>query len=171
MTIQEMDSGEFNHYYKRYIDLLGTDALVDALKSGAPVTKAFFSAIPEEKQHFRYEEGKWTPKEVLSHLIDTERVFSYRALQFARSNSPEIRGYDQDEFVDHCHANSRTMKDLIAEYEAVRNATIAQFESYDTTTMAKLGVASGYPLSARAAGFIIAGHEKHHAAIIEERYL
>jgi hypothetical protein len=171
MTASQLTPDEFHSYYKPYIDLIKDMPLLTALPVGMTTTAQYFRAIPEAKQEFRYEEGKWTPKEILLHLIDTERVFSYRALLFARSKNPEIHGFDQDEFVDNCGANHRSMEDLVREYESVRTATLTLFSSFDDATLMRRGKANGVVLSARAAGFIVGGHEIHHCRIITERYL
>ena len=134
-------------------------------------TNNFFETIPDAKLEYRYAEGKWTPKEILLHLIDTERVFAYRALQFARAKDVVIKGFDQDEFAANSNANDRTIKNLLEEYRAVRTATVILFSSFSNNTLLQMGVASDSPLSVRASGFIISGHEKHHIAILNERYL
>ena len=98
-------------------------------------------------------------------------MFAYRALQFARAENVEIRGFDQDEFAANSNANLRTMEELLDEYIAVRTANIVLFTSFTEETMQRMGIASNSPLSVRAAGYIICGHEKHHIAVINERYL
>ena len=169
-TIQ-LSTTEFNEYYKRYIDLAIHLPLLQGLADGMLETHSFFEGLPSDKHEFRYAEGKWTPKEILLHLIDTERVFAYRALQFARAENVEIRGFDQDEFAANSNANLRTMEELLDEYIAVRTANIVLFTSFTEETMQRMGIASNSPLSVRAAGYIICGHEKHHIAVINERYL
>lgn len=171
MKRSQLSSDEYNPYYQVYINEVSDESLVNVLDHGGKQTAEFFKAIPASKHEFRYEEGKWTPKEILLHLIDTERVFAYRALQFARSENAVIKGYDQDEFAAHSNANDRSLEDLISEYEIVRAATLVQFKSYTEEVMKRKGEASNAPLSARAAGFIIGGHEIHHCKVISERYL
>lgn len=169
--MQQISEKESNTYYKRYIDRALSKPLLEGLAEGMLETHDFFEAIPKEKHEYQYAEGKWTPKEILLHLIDTERVFAYRALQFARAKNVEIKGFDQDEFAANSNANERTMKQLLEEYMAVRAATIILFTSFSDKTLQQMGVASNSPLSVRAAGYIICGHEKHHVAVINERYL
>ncbi|RDK83483.1 DinB family protein [Marinirhabdus gelatinilytica] len=167
----QISETEYNSYYKRYVDRALHKPLLKGLAEGMLETHDFFEAIPDEKHEFRYAAEKWTPKEILLHLIDTERVFAYRALHFARASQVEIKGFDQDEFAQNSNANQHSMEKLLEEYIAVRTSTVLLFNSFSETTMLRMGVASDSPLSVRAAGFIINGHEKHHIAVIKERYL
>jgi len=162
---------EYNTYYGKYIDLATGKQLLPSLQDGMTNTSSFFESLPAEKQEYRYAEEKWTPKEVLLHLIDTERVFMYRAMQFARAKNVVLEGFDQNEFAKNSRANTRDMKDLISEYESVRKATIAFVASCTDETLKRSGVASNNPLSVRAAAYINSGHEIHHMNIIKERYL
>jgi len=169
--MEHISNTEYNSYYKRYVDKALEKPLLQGLADGMLKTHDFFESIPKEKHEYRYAEGKWTPKEILLHIIDTERVFTYRALQFARAKNVEIKGFDQDEFAANSYANKRTMQQLLEEYMAVRTATVVLFNTFSENTLQQMGVASTSPLSVRAAGYIISGHEKHHIAIINERYL
>ena len=163
---------EFNPYYSQYINKVAPDLdLVTALENSQQATQAFYSALPNDMETYRYEEGKWTPKEVLQHLMDTERVFSYRALRFARNDKTALVGFEQDDFVLHSDANDRTLDSLLTEYNAVREATISFYSGLTDEVLPKVGTASGSNLSVRAAGFITAGHDLHHIQIIQERYL
>jgi hypothetical protein len=171
MHIEKISAKEYNLYYKGYIDLALEKPILKGLSEGVMEIHDFFEAIPETKQAYRYAEGKWTPKEILLHLIDTERVFAYRALQFARAKNVEVKGFDQDEFTANSQANKRTMNHLLEEYLAVRAASIVLFSTFSDETLQQMGIASNSPLSVRAAGFIICGHEKHHVKILKERYL
>ena len=138
---------EFNDYYKNYIDLAIGEDILALLETGKNRTMVFFRDIPEEKHHFRYREGKWTPKEMLLHLIDTERVFCYRALEFSRAEGGVLPGFDQDVFVGNSNANSRSMSHLLKEYEAVRNASIVFAESCSEESLMNMGTASNNPFS------------------------
>ncbi len=162
---------EYAEYYGQYIRLANDVPLLDSLVRSMEDCHSFFESIPMDKQEFRYEEDKWTPKEILLHLIDTERVFANRALWFARSEKPELPGFDQDVFVSNSEANSRTMEDLLDEYMNVRKSTLHLFRSFSASKLLCTGIASGNQLSVRAAGYIIAGHDQHHLGIIAERYL
>ena len=171
MKATDLSSSEYNPYFSGYISKVGERELMEGLKEGMKTTEIFFKDIPESKQSFRYAEGKWTPKEILLHLIDSERMFCFRALSFARSDNTNLPGFDENEFAANSNANERSMEDLIAEYICVRKASIALFGSFDKNTMRRIGRANNSELSVRAAGFLICGHEIHHRAIISERYL
>lgn len=166
-----LKESEYGAYYAQYVANVKTDDLLAALASGLLELTAFYEQIPADKQEYRYEAGKWTPKEILLHLIDCERVFMYRAMQIARSSNVDLEGFDQDEFVANSDANARTMDSLIKEYIAVRTASIQFMQTCDEATLLKQGRASNSPLSVRAAAYITRGHEMHHIAIIKERYL
>jgi hypothetical protein len=171
MKPSDLTATEYFKYYKQYVDLVDDVTLLEALQTGLINTSKFFDTIPKVKLLFQYTEGKWTPKEILLHLIDAERVFSYRALYFARAANSSLEGFDENEFGANCNANDRTLDDLLKEYKAVRTTTIHLFESFNNSVLKKGGIANNNSLSVRACGFIICGHEKHHRKIIEERYL
>ena len=154
MKPSDLTTDEYFNYYKQYVDLVDDIPLIEALQIGRIDTAKFFETIPEVKLLFQYSEGKWTPKEILLHLIDVS-----------------LEGFDENEFGKNCNANDRSMDDLLKEYIAVRTATIYLFESFSDSVLTKGGMANNNSLSVRACGFIICGHEKHHRKIIEERYL
>ncbi|MCW5519522.1 DinB family protein [Aureitalea sp. L0-47] len=171
MKVQDLSPSEYNPYFQGYISKVGEQALLDGLVEGMRITETFFRAIPESKQTFRYDEGKWTAKEILLHIIDSERMFCFRALSFARCENTNLPGFDENEFAANSMANDRSMEDLVEEYSSVRKASIAMFSSFDEETLKRIGQANNSKLSVRAAGFLICGHEIHHRSIISERYL
>lgn len=171
MLRSDLNSTEYFQYYKTYIDLVDDIPLIDVLLKGLKSTTDFFRSIPTEKQEYRYRQGKWTPKDILLHLIDTERVFVYRALYFSRNPNSEIKGFDENVFASNADANLRTIENLLEEYESVRNATITFFEYLKHSRFWQTGLANNNILSVRACGFIIGGHEIHHIRVIQERYL
>ena len=171
MIVEYLKPEEFNSYYAPYINLVEHKDIVLSLQQNFEETLSFYKSIPEEKWLFSYADGKWTIKEIIQHLLDTERVFAYRALCFSRKDSVELPGFDQDEYLINSDANSRSKESLIEEYVSIRNATITLFNSFSEEMFLQIGVASNSPLSVRAAGYIIVGHEKHHCNIIKERYL
>lgn len=171
MKISELKSTEYNPYYGTYIKLNEARPLQKGLSIGLSETLEFFASIPNDKLEYRYEEGKWTIKEICLHLIDTERVFAYRALRIARKDKTPLMGFDQDMFVELSQANHRSMDHLLKEYRSLRESTIDMFSGFSNDMLTYIGEASDSPLSPRAAGFIIAGHEKHHIQVIKERYL
>ena len=125
MTVNHLRKEEYNEYYAHYIGQVPENTpLIEALNLGKARISDFFNSLSIEKHEYRYEENKWTPKEVLLHLIDTERIFTYRALRFARKDLTNLPGFDQDDFIPPSKANSRSMASLVQEYVAVREATV-----------------------------------------------
>jgi uncharacterized damage-inducible protein DinB len=171
MKTSQLKDHEYNPYYRTYIEALGEVNLMDTLRKQLKNYPQFLASIPEEKLTYRYAEGKWTVAEVLLHVLDTERVFQYRALRFARKDLTPLPGFDQDSYVPNSGANSRSIEQLIKEYKAIRASTISLFETFDKATLKQKGVASNSPMSVAAMGFIMCGHQKHHRNILRERYL
>ena len=171
MIAEYLKPEEFNSYYAPYINLVESKDIIVSLEKSFEETLSFYSSIPEDKWLYSYAEGKWTINEVVQHLLDTERVFAYRALCFSRKDIIELPGFDQDEYLINSNANSRSKESIIEEYESVRNATITLFKSFSEEMLIQIGVASNSPLSVRASGYIIIGHEKHHCNVIKDNYL
>ncbi len=171
MTANDLQPNEYNVYYQTYISKVGEVELLEGLESNCETILAFFRSIPDYKLEYHYAEGKWNIKEILQHIIDTERIFAYRALRIARMDPTPLPGFDQDNYVLPSKASSRSFKGLLAEYKAVRKATLELFKSFDDEMLSAIGTASNSRLSTRAAGFIIVGHENHHVEVIKERYL
>lgn len=171
MMSNQLESSEYNSYFKKYMDLVDGESVNEALKTGLEATNVFFEAIPSSKFFHCYAEGKWTPQEILLHIIDTERVFCYRAMYIARADSAVLEGFDENVFAKNSNANSREMGDLLKEYQAVRNGTMMLFNSFNPEDLKKIGQVSYHTISLRAIGLIICGHEKHHSGIIKDRYL
>lgn len=162
---------EYNAYYKGYIDMSGEADLLTGLQDNLNYLVDFINKIPEDKLTYLYAEGKWTIKEVIQHLLDTERVFAYRALCIARNDRTAFPGFEQNDYIAPSKANIRSMASFVNELKALRMSNIALFENMDDEMLGRVGTASNSPLSARAAGFIIIGHWVHHCKIIKERYL
>lgn len=171
MVLSELPSSEYNPFYQTYIMALGNVELVEELKNGRKVLLSLFEEIPEEKLNYAYAEGKWSLAEALVHMIDTERIFQYRALCIARNDKTPLPGFDQDDYVPFSNAANRSKTDLVEEYTAVRDATIALFHSFEDEAITRIGIASGSKMSVRALGFIISGHQAHHVHVLKERYL
>lgn len=171
MRVTDLNDTEFIPYFQPYINKLGDLILIDSLEDGLEKTINFFQSIPEEKLEFRYAEGKWTIKEIINHLIDSERVFCYRALRFSRQDKTALAGFDEDAYVLNSNANDRTLKALLEEYSLLRQATIIMYKSFNSEVLKLKGQAGSGMVSVRALGFLIAGHEKHHCEVIKERYL
>ena len=169
-TFVRPQSGEYNPYYDRYISLVGADDVVGLLERQAPQTTAVFQSA-NAKADFRYAPGKWTVKEMLGHINDTERIMTYRALRIARGDQTPLAGFEQDDYVRDGNFTPRTLADLIEEFTDVRRATLHVFKHIDAEIAARRGTANGDSISVRALAYIIAGHELHHRRVLEEKYL
>jgi uncharacterized damage-inducible protein DinB len=169
--MKQLNSDEYHPYYELYISKCPYNNINEGLGQSKEQFEAFLKSIPVHKQLFKYAPDKWTIKEVLVHIIDTERIFAYRALRIARQDFTALPGFDQDEYVLNSSANTRDFNDLISEYSSVRNATISLFNSFNEEDLRQKGTASNSPISVRALGFIFIGHQNHHKEIIEARYL
>jgi len=161
---------EYNPYYETYIGLVPTENILEHLEITKLATGAYLQSIPADKWDFRYAEGKWSLKESWIHVLDTERIFAYRALRISRGDATPLSGFDQNEYVPFYNANHRTAASIIEEYEAVRMATISLLKNIDNAALRRLGTASDSPISVRALAYMIAGHELHHLNLTRERY-
>jgi len=171
-TIVKPNPEEYPAYARVYIDRLPDDGrLLDHLAENLLATTTLALSLPEERLLRPYAPGKWTIKETLVHVVDDERIYAYRALRFARGDTTELPGFEQDDYVPISGANDRPVEDIMAEYAAVREATIALFRGLPEPAMLRSGVANGNRASVRALAYHIAGHEAHHVEIIKTRYL
>ena len=163
---------EYNSYFKTYIDDLVTNgkSIIQNLIETGNHLEQFVATIPKEKELYVYAEGKWTFKEILVHVIDTERIFNYRALRFARNDSTELQGFDHDFYNKNVSATSRELEELLDEFKTVRASSISLYKSFSEEVLLRKGSASGNIISVRAIGFLISGHQKHHLKIFKERY-
>ncbi len=172
MTPSDLIQSEFDSYYGKYIFKNKPDIkLIDAYKEGGKKVVHFFSSIPVAKHSYSYAKGKWNIKEVFQHLIDTERIFSYRVFRIARRDKTPLAGFDQHTYSEPSLAFSKDMSTLIGEFKAVRFASISLLESLSEEDLNSTGISSDQKLSARAAAFVIPGHEIWHMDIIKERYM
>jgi len=165
------ESNEYNPYYGKYVGRVADGDIVANLKTQFDITRKVLTAIPEERGGYAYEPRKWTIKQVLGHLVDSERVFAYRALRIARNDSTPLPGFEQDDYVATANFNSRTLRSLIEEFASLRTANLELFKNFNDAEWLRRGTASGYGVSARALAYIIAGHELHHLGILKTRYL
>jgi DinB superfamily len=163
--------GENAPYYDRYTSLVQSDDIVAALEDQRRQTIVLLSARSEADGDFRYAPDKWTLKEVVGHLNDTERIMCYRALRTSRGDATPIEGYEQDDYVRNSPLSKATMPDLIEDYIAVRRATVSLFRNLDAPAWTRRGVANKSEVTVRALAYIIAGHELHHRKILQEKYL
>jgi len=161
----------YPEYFQRYINQVKEDDLKLAFKNQMPAAEIFFQSIGEEFSKKKYAEDKWTIKEVLQHLIDAERVFSYRAMCFARKEHQVLPSFDENGYALNSNANNRDWNDLIEEFAATRKSTEYLFNSFNDEALNTVGKASNYTITVSAVGFVAVGHVTHHIKIIQERYI
>lgn len=158
-------------YYARYVDLVPGGDLLDTMRHQLDDAWQFFSTLPETKGNHAYAPGKWTIREVLGHVIDTERIFAYRALRIARGDQTPLPGFDENLYAPESLASGRKLVDLAEELGLVRRSNLALLKTFTPEVGARMGTASGHPVSARAVAWIMTGHVLHHMMIVRERYL
>lgn len=163
------ESAPFHENYLKCVPPRGTAKSL--LKSSFRDTQKMLTSLPEEMGDHRYEAGKWTIKEVLLHMIDTERVFAYRLLSFMRGDKIALPGFNQDIWMEQVDVSNRTIKDLFKEWKAVRDNTLFLHDQCSEEQSKFLGTASNWKVSVRAYFFVIIGHHLHHVAVLKERYL
>jgi uncharacterized damage-inducible protein DinB len=161
---------EFLAYYGKYIALVPNGDVLATLEAQTERTVAVIDRFGEANAGIRYAPGKWSVKQVVGHLIDAERIFLYRALCAARGERGELPGFDENAYVDEGGFDARTLNSLLGETTALRRSTLSFFRNLEPPAFARRVVANGAPVSVRALAWIIAGHELHHRALIEERY-
>jgi DinB superfamily len=162
--------GEHDPYYSRYIDLVPDGDLLTLLDAQHRTTQSMLASLTVQQARHRYAEGKWSVTEVIGHLADTERIFSYRALRFARGDETPLAGYDENAYTPAGRFDERSLGDVAGEFAAVRAATIAFLRGLTSDAYERSGVANGCPVSVRALAYIIAGHERHHVQVLKTRY-
>ena len=165
------DPTEYDPYYWKYIDLVPDGEIVSILASQIQNTLSLLSNLPEEKAGQSYAPGKWTIKEVVGHIIDTERIFAYRALCISRNDKTPLPGFEQDDYVASTHFNARSLANLIEELSCVRSTSILLFKHLTEAEWLRRGTANGKEISTRALAYNIAGHELHHVEVLKTRYL
>ena len=169
--MKNLQTSEYVSYQMNYIKLVSEQNILKGLINQKEEMIHFFKSIPVFKQEYKYAEDKWTIKDLLLHLIDAERIFTYRALRIARNDSTALPGFEENDYVITANANEREFESLLKEYIIVREATISLFENFSDIDLLKLGTTSNASVSVRGIGYCILGHELHHKNIIIERYL
>ena len=164
------ESAEYAPYYHGYITSVPDGDIVELLRTGTRELLDAIARIPEERGGHRYGPDKWTIREVIGHLIDAERIFTYRALRFARADQTLLPGFDENEFVKAAGSERRTLADLARELAAVRESTVLLFQSFPEEVWTRTGNANGVGMSVRAVAYVVAGHPRHHLRILRERY-
>jgi hypothetical protein len=171
MKSNQLPVNEYADFYKSYIQVLENVELQEELEISLHKFIKFVQNIPMDKFDYRYADGKWTIKEIIQHLIDSERVFSYRALRISRNDLTPLPGFDENSFVENTNANERSLQGLLTEMAVVRQATLSLFNSFSIEQLRRMGTASNHAISVRAIGFIIIGHQELHQKIFQKRYL
>lgn len=164
---------EYAPYFDQYIKLVDTSekSIVTNLKNSQKEFEKTLRGLPVERGNYSYAEGKWTLKELIQHIIDTERIFCYRALCFARHDRTNLPGFDQNLFVNNDNSGSRNYLDLLDEMKIVRESTIQLYKSFSKEALLRIGIASDNEISVRALGYLFSGHQIHHLNVVKERYL
>lgn len=159
-----------NSYYDRYTNLVNHTTIENALKEGLENIEQYFDNLADAKWSYRYAPEKWSIKEVVQHLIDSERIFAFRALCMARGETQNLPAFDENQYAHNSMADYRTPEAIIAEYKIVRQGTISLFGSFSDGQLQKTGVANNSLFNVGQQGYIIAGHEMHHLNVLKERY-
>jgi uncharacterized damage-inducible protein DinB len=168
---QRPDPSEYNAYYAPYVDALPDGDIVRILEAEMHRTLALLASVPPELETRRYAPGKWSVREVMGHIADAERVFGLRALTFARGDAGPLPAFDEKRWAEVSNAHDRPLPELAAEFEALRRSHLLLARSLDGEMLLREGIASGNPVTVRALLWIMAGHERHHRSILEDRYL
>lgn len=162
---------EYAEYYETYVSLVEETDIVSALRNQLAELENIFAAVAEEKGDYAYAEGKWSIKELIGHLIDGERIFSYRAFRFSRADQAALAGFEQDDYIAYGNFNNRPLADLIEEFSLLRKANNIFFKNLSAEAWSRTGTASDAEVSVRALAYIMVGHVRHHAGILKTRYL
>jgi uncharacterized damage-inducible protein DinB len=162
---------EYPNYYQPYVKLVPDGELVQILQENLLAVVKLFKGISEEEALHRYAPGKWSVKEVLGHIIDTERIMSYRLMRVARGDQTPLAGFNETDYVQAAQTNSLSMEAILEDFKATRNASITLIQNTPAEAWTNKGNANGMEITTRAIAYIIAGHEMHHRKIVEERYL
>ena len=163
-------NGDYAPFYAGYIKNVPDD-VIKALEDQLYLTNTFFKAIPADKIDYRYAEGKWSIKEIVGHLIDNERIMSYRALSISRNETQSLPGFDENDYMRESNYSKRNYYDIVDELRKVRESNLPMFKSFSEEILDRRGVANNSEVTVRALLFIIAGHEIHHINIVKKRYL
>lgn len=165
------EKNEYAEYYETYVSLVKETDIVSALENQLAEMENLFAGITEEKAAYAYAEGKWSIKELVGHLIDGERIFSYRALRISRADRTPIEGFEQDGYIENSNFNAAKLSELREEFALVRKANLLFFKNLTAEAWTRRGTASGWEFSVRALAFIMVGHVRHHANVLKNRYL
>lgn len=171
MPIVRPSADEYAPYYETYVSQVTDPDLMALLAQQQASTAKLLAGLTDTQAAYRYAPGKWSLREVIGHLTDAERIFAYRILRIARADTTPLPGFDENAYALTGEFERRPLASVAAEFASVRTATLALLDGLTPDALARMGTASGKPVSARAVAFIIAGHERHHLNVIRERYL
>jgi uncharacterized damage-inducible protein DinB len=171
MKILRPAKDDYPEYYDKYISKVISQDPLRELKRSKQQMLNMMRRLSRKQLAYRYEEGKWTIKEILVHIMDGERVFSYRALTFARQDQTELPGFDEKSWAPNSKATARKTRSILKEYSALRDSTIALFDNMDKEMLNSTGTANGNKISVRSLVYVIAGHEIHHMGVIRDKYI
>ena len=170
MNSNQLLENEYAGYFSTYINRVENNNLQEELEICLHEFIKFVQNIPLDKFDFRYAEGKWTIKEIIQHIIDTERIFAYRALRISRNDQTPLPGFDENEYADGAKFSEISFESLLNQYRLVREGSLALFESFSEEVCSQIGSANGNAVSARALVWMIAGHEIHHLKVLQDKY-
>jgi hypothetical protein len=165
------EPSEYAAFYAGYISKVDGRNVIREMQEQLLELQELVSLIPEDKENYAYAPGKWTIKEVIGHIIDTERVMAYRAMRISRKDKTNLPGFDENVYINNSNFNSRSLYDLGHEFALVREGNVAMVKSFSEEMIAEMGIANNKDVSVRALIFILVGHAAHHIAVIRERYL
>lgn len=171
LQISRPETGEFDSYYRRYVSLVDDGDIISTLNNQIAETLGLLGQIDEKKAGFRYASDKWSVKELVGHIIDTERIFAYRVLRIARGDRTPIEGYEQDDYIKNADFDNCRLADLTEEFALVRKSNVLMFKGLSERAWHRRGVANNKEITVRALAYISAGHLLYHVNILKERYL
>jgi hypothetical protein len=170
VRIERPASGEYNPYFQRYVSRVAEEDVLPVLEAQRAEIRRVLSGVPEERGGYRYAPGKWTVRQLVGHVIDTERIMAYRALCIARGETAALPGFEQDDYVASAGHDRWTLAELLEDFDRVRRSNVAMLAHLDEAAVRRVGTAGGHPASVRALAYVMAGHLRHHLGILAERY-
>ena len=170
MVMNRPDNGEYAESYQAYVDLVPERDVLAVLAAQGDELRTLLSRVPRERETFRYRPGKWSIREVVGHIGDGERVFGYRAFCISRGDQASLPGFDENDYVDASGYDRRPLGGLLEVFESLRAANLAELSAIDADVWNRVGLANDTPVSVRALAFMLAGHVRHHMAILTNRY-
>jgi hypothetical protein len=173
MNIPAPAKNEYAEYYDSYIKLVNSNPanLLRDMQGQVLTMQSILGEVPEGQENFAYAAGKWTIKQVIGHIVDTERIMAYRVLRFARNDKKELQGFEENDYVKYGGFEKRNLFDLAHEFGVVRESNLVMFKGFDEEALVRTGIANGKEVSVRALIYIMAGHSIHHLNVLRQRYL